>query len=96
MRDNFQPEYLANNFQCADVTFSSTAPVLVQSSCTNGTGITASNLPASQSTINANSTQPASTSASASASATAQGAATALTAGWGVLGAAALGAIALL
>jgi hypothetical protein len=100
--------------QCADLTFTS-APMIqsLPSSCTNGTGVTASALP---SNVNANETNAdgspqsgsgssgsSSASASGSPSATASSASTSetgnnaavFTAGWGVLGAAVLGAVAL-
>ncbi|KAJ9500303.1 hypothetical protein LTR99_001507 [Exophiala xenobiotica] len=99
---------------CADLTFTS-APMIqsLPTSCTNGTGVTASALP---SNVNANETNAdgspqsgsgssgsSSASASGSPSATASGAsssetgnnAAVFTAGWGVIGAAVLGAVAL-
>ena len=94
--------------QCADITFTSTAPPQ-PSSCTNGTGITAMPLAGN---INANESnaegQPqeggsASASMSSSPTETATGSSSSssnqammLTAGWGVLGGAVIGAIALI
>ena len=101
----------ANTLQCADITFTSTSPEQ-PSSCTNGTGISASPLAANAYTF-ANETaphegghgdgEPSATESGAASSATGEAAASAsadaasmMSAGLGALGAAVLGAVALI
>lgn len=97
--------------QCADITFTSTAPTF--SKCSNGTGVTASLLPAAQAAINANMSSATGGAASggssasgsmsmsasgsaATATASPTGAANVLVRGAGAMGVAFLGVAALL
>lgn len=95
-----------NGPQCADITFTSTAPT-VPSTCSNGTGVMATLLPAAEAAINANASSatggPASGGESASASgsvasatASPTGGANVLARGAGAVGVVVLGVAALL